>query len=120
MRVAGWTLIVMAVVLHFSACEWKPGNYSSCVVPFLPIIHAREQFRIGKTWDYNTVAAAMWGLVIPLGLAAAGIALRLRDPRPTILGRTGRWMRGRLPAGGGGAWPDCGGQEDGCRSCRTV
>ena len=97
MRVAGWTLIVMAVMLHFSVCEWGLNGYdeSSCIVPFLPFVQAREQFATHHTGfhtTFNTMAAGLWGLVIPLGLAVAGISLILRDPRPTILRRVGGWL----------------------------
>ena len=102
MRIAGWTLIVMAVIMHFSVCEWDDYNYygsKSCIVPFLPFVHAREQFathstlsRSKTTTTFNTMAAGLWGLVIPLGLAVAGIGLILRDPRPTILRRVGGWL----------------------------
>ena len=58
MRVAGWTLIVMAVILHFSACEWTgppwPWPWESWerkIVPFLPFVQAREQFYHGRTCD---------------------------------------------------------------------
>jgi hypothetical protein len=98
MRVAGWTLTVMAVMLHFSVCEWGWNGYfeEACIVPFLPFVQAREQFAThhsGLPITYNTMAAGFWGLVIPLGLAVAGIGLILRDPRPTILRRVGRWLR---------------------------
>ena len=99
MRVAGWTLIVMAVVLHFSVCEWDlGGNSQSRVVPFLPFVHAREALathylqrdsRYGSTrTTYNTMAAGFWGLVIPLGLVGAGIGLILRPAKvKAILGQ---------------------------------
>jgi hypothetical protein len=95
----------MAVMLHFSVCEWGLNGYeeSSCIVPFLPFVQAREQFAAhhsGLPITYNTMAAGLWGLVIPLGLVVAGISLILRDPRPTIirtvggwLHRAGRWLR---------------------------
>ena len=111
MRIAGWTLFVMAVLVHFSACEWalKSGSKSnSRILPFLPFVHAREHFAIYRqrtypawgggqnthtTITYNTTGAGLWGLVIPFGLATAGIGLVLRDPRPTILRRVAGWLR---------------------------
>ena len=50
MRVAEWTLIVMAVILHFYGCEWtlNPHPPKSCIVPFLLFVQTREQFAIGS------------------------------------------------------------------------
>lgn len=75
MRIAGWILIVMAVVLHFSVCAWGLYGWQSCIVPFLPFVHAREQFYIHSSESYNTMGAGFWGLMIPVALAAAGIGL---------------------------------------------
>ena len=112
MRVAGWTLVVMAVVLHFSVCEWHPGDVRSCVVPFVPFVHAREQFAIHRARGpdaYNTMGAGLWGLVIPLGLVVAGVVLILAIPVQRLYERqesgctkrdngcvSGRWFSPRV------------------------
>lgn len=72
MRVMGWTLIVAAVVMHFSFCEW--GSYYDDRRQVFLFIYCKEVFRISN-FEYNTAGAGFWGLVVPVVILGAGVAL---------------------------------------------
>ena len=85
MKIMGSTLIVMAVLLHFSLCEWNFGLHDprAAVVPF---VLARQQFQKADG-EYNIAGAGFWGLVIPVLLGGGGIALLNRDNAGTSEGK---------------------------------
>ena len=83
MQVFGWTLIVAAVLTHFSFCEWEERGGNSQIVFF---IHAREQFRgditrYSNNPRYNLPCAGILGLVVPVILGGGGIALLCHDSK---------------------------------------
>jgi hypothetical protein len=84
LQVVGWTLIVAAVLMHFSVCEWDSTTRNSQIIWF---VHAREQFiehdHFGNPTDkYNIFGAGFWGLVIPVCIAGSGIAIINRTMTP--------------------------------------
>lgn len=59
--------MVVAVMMHFTFCEWESyGSESSRIVAF---VHAREQI------SSNAMGAAFWGMVVPTHITGSGIAL---------------------------------------------
>ena len=79
LKVFGWTLIIAAVLMHFTVCEWSDSGSRGQIILF---IHAREQFGersrnsySGYSYKYNIVGAGFWGLVVPTVIAGTGIAL---------------------------------------------
>lgn len=74
LRVLGWTLIVAAVAMHFSAIEWRIEGSHSQIFLFL---HAREQFKLipdnAYSGPYDVMKAGFFGLVVPVLIAGQGI-----------------------------------------------
>ena len=94
MKILGWILISVAVVVHFSCCEWDLDQWGSSDAtrqifgPFL----ARNAFGYTSGSGFNTVRgcntvlAGFLGLALPTVVAGAGIACLLVSPSsPAIL-----------------------------------
>jgi hypothetical protein len=83
MRPLGYTLLLVAILLHLSVCEWQElGNSQSRIVWR---IHAREQFRLRDPRPndyvpppYNVMAAGFSGLIVPALVAGIGLLMILR------------------------------------------
>ena len=74
-HVTGWTLIVMAVILHFCVCEWHPDKWLSGYLShsdhqIMAFICARHSFS-----DSNPAIVAVLGVIGPIGTAGGGIAV---------------------------------------------